>query len=163
MRRTAFGKFFFAPLLFAALVFTVAAPTRADVSAPYPGTQTIVTKKPFKTFVDDLVKAVGANKMGLVAQACADCGARNIGKNIAGNRVIMAFNPHFAVRMLNANVASGIEAPIRLYVMETADGAATLTYRAPSAIFAPYKTPALDEMTKELDVIFKKIVADSLK
>jgi hypothetical protein len=34
-----------------------------------------------------------------------------------------------------------------------------VTYRKPSAVFAPYEVPALDEMAKELDEIFAKIAA----
>ena len=60
--------------------------------------------------------------MGIVAQACADCGANAIGVTIPGNRVIMVFRPDFAVRMLDASVAAGIEAPLRLYVTERPDG-----------------------------------------
>ena len=40
---------------------------------------------------------------------------------------------------------------------EGADGTATLTYRRPSAVFAPYESPALDEMAQELDRIWQKI------
>ncbi|MBL4720458.1 MAG: DUF302 domain-containing protein [Alphaproteobacteria bacterium] len=163
MRRTTLAKIFIAPLLLLGLVLTLTTPARADTAAPYPGTVTFESKKPFKTLVDDLKKAIGANKMGLVAQACADCGARSIGKTIPGNRVIMAFNPHFAVRMLNANLAAGIEAPIRFYITENADGSAALTYRTPTSVFAPYKTPTLDVMARELDPIFEKIAADALR
>lgn len=35
-------------------------------------------------------------------------------------------------------------------VTEEADGTATVAYRAPSAVFAPYRNGALDEMAKEL-------------
>jgi uncharacterized protein (DUF302 family) len=40
--------------------------------------------------------------------------------------------------VLGASVAAGIEAPIRIYVTENQDGTATLSYKKPSAVFAPY-------------------------
>ncbi len=123
----------------------------------------IETGTPFAAFVDKLTAAVSANKMGIVAQACADCGAKSIGVAIPGNRVIMVYRPDFAVRMLKASVASGIEAPLRLYVTERPDGSARLTYRLPSHVFGAYQVAALDEMGKELDVIVAKIVADATK
>ena len=48
-----------------------------------------------------------------------------------------------------------------MYVTENADGSASLTYRTPSAVFAPYKNDRLDELAKELDPIFERIVRDA--
>ena len=96
--------------------------------------------------------------MGIVGDACATCGAKSIGVTIPGNRVIMIFNSHFAVRMLGASVAAGVEAPLRLYVTERADGSARLSYRLPSHVFAPYAVADLDAMARQLDGIFAKIV-----
>ena len=140
-----------------------ATPVVAENPAPYSGTKVIETGTPFAAFVDKLTAAVSANKMGLVAQACADCGAKSIGVAIPGNRVIMVYRPDFAVRMLEASVAAGIEAPLRLYVTERPDGTARLTYRLPSHVFGAYHVGALDEMANELDVIVAKIVADATK
>lgn len=147
----------------ASIAMLAAAPgARAEgVAAPYSGTKTIETGQPFDGFVERLIAAVKANKMGLVAQACADCGARSIGVTIPGNRVIMVYRPDFAVRMLKASEAAGMEAPLRLYVTEQPDGNANLTYRLPSHVFGAYEVTALDEMAAELDVIFAKIVADA--
>jgi uncharacterized protein (DUF302 family) len=96
--------------------------------------------------------------MGVVGNACVTCGAKAIGVKIPGNRVMMIFNPHFAVRMLKASEAAGIEAPLRLYITEQPNGKARLTYRLPSHVFGAYKVSALDEMAKELDIIFERIV-----
>ena len=43
-----------------------------------------------------------------------------------------------------------------------ADGSANLTYRTPTAVFAPYKSAALDEMAAELDAIFAAIAAQAV-
>jgi len=75
----------------------------------------------------------------------------------------MIFHPRFAVRMLKASVAAGIEAPLRLYLTENVDGTARLTYRLPSHVFGAYDVPALDVMGRELDRIVAKIVADAAK
>ncbi|MBC8158507.1 MAG: DUF302 domain-containing protein [Alphaproteobacteria bacterium] len=133
----------------------------AENPAPYPGTRIVDTGKPFAVFLDDLLGAIKTHKMGVVAQACADCGAKSIGVTIAKNRVVMIFRPDFAVRMLKASVAAGIEAPLRLYVTEQADGNAQLTYRQPSAVFGVYKVPELDEMATDLDGIVDRIVTEA--
>ncbi len=144
--------------LFIMFFALLALPVRAENPTPYPGTKVIETGQPFGAFIKKLTAAIGANKMGIVGDACATCGAKAIGVKIPGNRVLMIFNPHFAVRMLKASEAAGIEAPIRLYVTERPNGNARLTYRPPSSVFAPYDVPALNEMAKELDVIFQRIV-----
>jgi uncharacterized protein (DUF302 family) len=64
--------------------------------------------------------------------------------------------------MLEASVAAGIEAPLRLYVTENADGTARVTYRSPGATFAPYGNGKLDALARELDPILKGIVADAV-
>ena len=138
-------------------------PAYAEDSTPYSGTQIINTGQSFDAYVGKLKAAISSQRMGIVAEACATCGAKSLGINIPGNRVIMVFNPKFAVRMLKASKASGIEAPLRLYVTEEAGGLARLTYRLPSHVFAPYNVPELNEMAKELDQIVKKIVAAAAK
>lgn len=147
-----------AALLAALLPFAAA---RADNPAPYPGTVTVKTAHPFDTLVARLEKAIADNKMGLVAQASASRGAAGRGVKIPGNVVLMVFRNDYAVRMLEASVPAGIEAPVRIYVTENADGTASITYRAPSAVFAPYGSAKLDAMARELDPIFERIVKDA--
>ena len=122
----------------------------------------VETQQPFEAYVAKLKNSISVHKMGIVGEACATCGAKAIGAKIAGNRVIMVFNPYFAVRMLRLSIPAGIEAPLRLYVTENDDGIAQLSYRKPSDVFAPYHVKALDEMAQELDVIFEEIVQGSL-
>ena len=137
-------------------------PLMAENPTPYSGMQIVSTGKPFMAYHDKLLEVIKANKMGVVAHACADCGAKKVlDQTIAKNRVIMVFHPRFAVRMLEASVASGIEAPLRLYLTEEPDGSAKLTYRLPSHVFGAYEVEALDEMAGELDAIIAKIVDEA--
>jgi uncharacterized protein (DUF302 family) len=129
--------------------------------ASLPGTVTVKTSHDFDSLVNRVEKAVANHKMGLVAQASASRGAVARGVKIPGNAVLMVFRNDYAVRMLKASVPAGIEAPLRIYITENTDGTASLTYRTPSAVFAPYRNTALDEMAKELDGIFEGIVRDA--
>ena len=144
--------------LFAVLVSLGAS---ADNPTPFPGTHVIKTAHSYQAMVEMLPKAVAKNKMGVVARASATLGAKKIGITIPGNMVVMVFHPRFAVRMLDASVPAGIEAPLRFYITENADGTTTLTYREPSSVFAPYENVDLDKMAKELDAIFARIAADA--
>lgn len=136
-----------------------AAPLHAQQAEPL----AVNTGKPFDQYVTDLKAAIKANELGIVAEACATCGAKALGVTIPGNRVIMVFHPRFAVRMLKASIPAGIEAPLRLYVTEQEDGTAKLTYHRPSTVFSPYEVAELDIMARELDEIFHKIIQDSLQ
>lgn len=145
--------------LAAILTLGLASPAwAADAGFPYPGTVTIETAHGFDALIGQLEQSIADHKMGLVAQASASRGAAARGVKIPGNTVLMVFRNDYAVRMLKESVAAGIEAPLRLYVTENADGTASVTYRLPSAVFAPYDSRELDDMAKELDVIFRNIV-----
>jgi len=150
-------------IVFVILMTVFATTANAQVATPYSGTKIIETDKPFATFVRDLRTAIRANRMGIVAEACATCGAKSLGITIPGNTVIMVFNPKFAVRMLKLSTAAGIEAPLRFYVTEQKNGDAQLTYRLPSHVFKAYQVPALTDMGRELDGVLSAIVTAALK
>ncbi len=144
------------PFLIAPMLALMLAASPA--SAGPPGTKVMPTKHAYGALVDRLDSAIEAAGMFAVTRASASVGARGRGIKIAGNMVIGVYRNDFAVRMLEASVESGIEAPIRFYITENPDGTATLRYRAPSSVFAPYDGGAkLEAMARELDTIFAKI------
>lgn len=145
----------------AALLLFVCTAARAENATPYSGTRILETGKPFLPYVDALKKSIRDNKMVLIGLACATCGAKAIGEAVAGNRVFLFFNPHYAVRMLRASEAAGIEAPIRIYVTETSEAKARVTYRLPSHTFGAYEVEALETLGTDLDKAVEKILADA--
>ena len=136
-------------------------PAFAENSTPYPGTRVVKTTHAFDALRQRLESAVEKNGVFVVTRASASAGAKRRGVDIPGNMVIGVYRNDFAVRMLKASVPAGLEAPLRFYLTENPDGSATLTYRMPSAVFAPYGSPALDALARELDVIWEKIVTDA--
>lgn len=126
------------------------------------GWTVIETPHGFKELSDKLDAAIKAEGMLKVTQASASAGARGAGITIPGNKVVGVYRNDFARRMLAASVAAGIEAPIRFYITEEADGAATLSYVTPTTVFAPYFDEggaALEALAAELDVVFAAIAA----
>lgn len=119
---------------------------------------TIPAPHDFKTLVSRLEDAVTKNDMLVVAKASASAGAEKRGLKIPGDAVIMVFRNDFAVRMLQADAGAGLEAPMPIHVFEAPNGSVYIAYRRPSAVFGPYHTVALDEMARELDTIFDRIV-----
>ena len=153
-------------VLFLGLIFLSAQPatSRAGTWGDLPGWSVTKTPHAYQTLIERLNTAVKANKMGLVIRASATVGAKKVlKKTIPGKMVVGVYRPHFAVRMLAASVPAGIEAPIRFYITENPDGTATLSYKKPSTVFAPYVDGGekLKEMAQELDAMFAKIAKEA--
>ncbi|MDX1575770.1 MAG: DUF302 domain-containing protein [Kiloniellales bacterium] len=149
--------------LAALLAATVLVAAAHAIRAAPPGFTSFATSHDFQTLVERVKAAVEANGMFVVTRASASKGAASRGLAIPGNMVLGVYRNDFAVRMLEASVPAGIEAPIRFYVTENADGTASLSYRAPSAVFAPYEDggEALVALAGELDRIFAAIAAQA--
>ena len=145
-----------------AFVFSFTGLAQAEME-PRSGWSVASTGKSYTALIDDLKSAVKSNGFGVVTQAGPTGAAKSRGITIPGNRVIGVFNNVYAVRTLEISTAAMIEAPIRFYVTENADGTADLSYKLPSTVFAPYmdEAPALAEVAAELDVIFAEISASA--
>ena len=152
-------------LLLGALALAADSAAAQEWSAP-PGWEVAKTRHSYANLIERLDAAVKANKMGLVTRASATLGAKKmLNQTIPGNMVIGVYRPDFAVRMLAASVPAGIEAPIRFYITENGNGTATLSYKKPSAVFAPYADggAALRELAAELDTVFAKIAKEAAR
>ena len=151
-------------IFFVMLIFPVLA--AAQSVAPRDGWVVIDTGKDHATLLKDLISAVTANSMAVVTQAGPTDAAKSRGITIPENRVIGVFNNEFAVNILALSTAAMIEAPIRFYVTENTDGTATLSYKTPGFVFAPY----LDEggkrlagLAAQLDAIFETIARSATR
>ena len=142
-------------------VLAVAEPLAAKDIGARDGWTVVPTGKSYDVLVKSVIAATKANKMGVVTQAGPTRAAAARGVTIPGNRVIGVFNNHFAVEILNLSTAAMIEAPIRIYVTENGDGTATVSYKHPSTVFAPYMDEggsALADLAGQLDQKFAAIV-----
>jgi uncharacterized protein (DUF302 family) len=120
----------------------------------------------FEDLVSATRAAISTNGLAVVTQAGPTDAAAARGITVPGNRIIGAFNNDFAVRILALNTEAMIEAPIRFYVTENSDGTATLSYKTPSFVFAPYLEvggDALAQIADELDDVFADVAADAVK
>ncbi|WP_104018241.1 DUF302 domain-containing protein [Roseovarius nitratireducens] len=145
-------------LKFLTIFLLLAAPAQA--LGPRDGWIVHDTDKSYTDLVQAVRDAVSEAPIAIVTQASASDGARMQGHTIPGNRVFGLYRNDYARRMLDASVAAGIEAPIRLYVTEEADGTATLSYKTPSHVFAPYAEEggaALRALADELDAVFEDV------
>lgn len=133
---------------------------RASEIAPRDGWQILATQHSYGELVDRVKAAVKAEGMLLVTQASASAGAKGRGLTIPGNKIMGVYRNDYALRMLEASVAAGIEAPIRFYITQNANGTAILSWKTPSFVFAPYMDEggeALSALARELDSVFQTI------
>lgn len=140
-------------LCYAALLTPFAFTTTAETLQPRDGWVVIETSKSFEQLVTDVKAATKAKGMGVVTQAGPTGAAAKRGITIPGNRIIGVFNNDFAVKILATSTAAMIEAPIRFYVTEDDNGRATLSYKTPNHVFAPY----MDEGGADLGILAAKM------
>ncbi len=143
----------------------IAAQAHAGSIAPREGWAVHDTAQGYSELLDSLKAAIKAEGMFIVTQAGPTGAAKQRGITIPGNRVVGVYRNDYAVRALATSTAAMIEAPIRFYVTENDDGTATLSYRTPSAVFAPYLDEggdALSAIAAELDAIFAAIAAGAV-
>jgi uncharacterized protein (DUF302 family) len=148
------------------VLFVVASSASAGSVNQRDGWVVINSNQSYPALVQRLDAAVKAENMGLVTSASASEGAKAAGIAIPGNRIVGVFRNDFARRMLSASVSAGIEAPIRFYVTENPDRTATLSYKKPSFVFAPYfdeDGDALKALAAELDGNFARIADAATK
>ncbi|QOR39792.1 DUF302 domain-containing protein [Billgrantia diversa] len=144
----------------AGLALILAAPLAADVDWPQEGWEVRSTEIDYDELLSALKEAVEAEEMAVVTEAGPTEAAANRGVTIPGNRVVGVFRNDYAVKILKLSVPAMIEAPIRFYVTENENDSATLSWKTPSHVFAPYAEqagPELESVAEELDAIFNAI------
>lgn len=149
-------------LLLPLALICAASAAAAQSIAPRAGWSVEATAKSYDQLIADLKSAVKAQGLIVVTQAGPTKAAAARGITIPGNRILGVFNNDYAVKVLDASTAAMIEAPIRFYVTEDPNGSATLSYKLPSHVFAPYMDDggsALAALAAQLDGDFAAIAA----
>ncbi|MGM0913456.1 MAG: DUF302 domain-containing protein [Pseudomonadota bacterium] len=143
----------------------LAAPLVAETEWPEQGWEVHATSMSYPRLLDELKAAVEAEGMFVVTEAGPTEAAASRGVTIPGNRVIGVFRNDYAVEILRLSVPAMIEAPMRFYVTEENDGSATLSWKAPSHVLAPYigeDGEELEVIAEELDEVFAAIARSAL-
>jgi len=144
----------------ACLLITLPVAAHAGAISPREGWVVHDTDQTYAELLANTKAAIKAEGMFLVTEAGPTEAAANRGVTIPGNRVLGVYRNDYAVRAIRLSVPAMIEAPIRLYVTENADGAATLSYKTPTHVFAPYMAEGgakLEALAEELDQVFAAI------
>lgn len=127
---------------------------------------TYETNIPYSELYPKLKLALEASPLRQITTASASAGAKGRGITIPGNRVVGVYNNFFALRMLEASIAAGMEAPLRFYLTERSDGGSNLTYAIPTETFRPYFEDGgkdLMSMARELDGLMDEVAKATVK
>ena len=120
--------------------------------------KTITTALTPEQAVDRLLGAIEAVGLRLVAHINGQANAAKLGKVVPADQILEVFRPDFAIRVWNACKPAGHDIPLRIHVYE--EGPYTrVACRMPSTVFTPFRSAELDEIGRELDPLFERILA----
>jgi len=88
---------------------------------------------------------------------------RRGGYAIGPARQILFFHPRFVARLLAADPAALLEAPLKLAILELPGGTVSVRWIDPAAAFARYGSAELADLGTELAELCDNIVATSLR
>ncbi len=119
--------------------------------------KTFTTTLSAEDAVASLLAGIEAENMRVVAHINGQANAAKIGKQVPADQILEIFRPDFAVRVWEACKPAGHDIPIRIHIYEEGDEV-KIACRMPGEVFSPFESAPLDEIGKELDVIFNNIL-----
>ncbi len=116
------------------------------------------TTVPFETVLTRLRQAIEAVGFWVLHEIDPQKVLQRGGHAIDPARQVLFFHPDLMVRLLQANPAALLEAPLKLAVMQRPDGAVSIRWHDPAAAFARYGNLVLAELGQELAARCEQIV-----
>ncbi len=113
---------------------------------------------PFEEVLTRLRQAVEAAGLWVLHEIDPQKVLQRGGYDIGPARQILFFHPDLMVRLLQANPAALLEAPLKLAVMQQPDSTATIRWHDPAAAFGRYGNPVLAELGQDLASRCQQIV-----
>ncbi|WP_166652527.1 DUF302 domain-containing protein [Enterovirga rhinocerotis] len=114
----------------------------------------------FVETISRLKRAIEGQDLWIVAEIDPQMLLSKGGFAILPTRQILFFHPRYMARLLSANAAGIVEAPLKFVIMERPDGTVILLYPEPGQSFA--KHPGLSELGEELGQVVTRI-ADEMR
>lgn len=119
--------------------------------------KTFTTPMSAEDAVKALLAGIEAQNMRVVAHINGQANAAKMGKEVPADQILEIFRPDFAIRVWAACKPAGHDIPLRIHVYEEGDEV-KVACRMPTEVFAPFASNDLDEIGKELDIIFDAIL-----
>lgn len=113
---------------------------------------------PFEDVLTRLRSAIGAAGLWVLHEIDPQKVLARAGRAIGPARQILFFHPDLMVRLLQANQAALLEAPLKLALLKQADASVTIRWTDPTAAFARYGHPDLADLGQDLARRCRQIV-----
>jgi uncharacterized protein (DUF302 family) len=108
------------------------------------------TPLPFEEVLTLLRQAIKAAGLWVLHEIDPQTVLHRGGYDIGPARQILFFHPDLMIRLLHANPAALLEAPLKLAVMQQPDGTVTIRWHDPAVAFGRYGNPVLTDMGQDL-------------
>ena len=115
-----------------------------------------ISKYSFDDTVELLKGAIEEQNLMVIKEIDAQKMLRMVDVKTKGMKQVLFFHPRFMKRIMGINKHATIEPPLKIAVMEKADGKVMVKYIKPSYIFGRYN--GLGEIGDEFDGLVAKIV-----
>jgi uncharacterized protein (DUF302 family) len=140
-----------------ALVAAASSGASAQMTPPPDFLVTSPSSHDFDETVALLKQAIGAENLMVIDEINPQQMMRLVGMRTGGMRQLLFFHPRYMKAIIGANPNGGIEAPLKVLVMERPDGKTVVRYHDLKHLFAPYA--GLEEIASEMQGAMERIVA----
>lgn len=124
------------------------------------GRATAKSKYPFNETVSRIKQAIEAQEMMVIQTVDMQAMLQMVGVQAKGMQQVLFFHPRYGKAIYESDRMAGIEAPLKLVVME-GDMGTVISYYKPSHVFATY--PKLKALGDELDGVLGRIAEAATK
>jgi uncharacterized protein (DUF302 family) len=132
----------------------------SEVAAGFQNVRT--TSRPYGEIVESMELSIAANGLWVLGKVDAQAFVRRAGYVIPGTVQVLAFHPRYMVRLLEADQAALLAAPLKFAVVEKADGAVAVSWSNQVSAFGHYDSAALRELGEELASLCVIVVEQAL-
>jgi uncharacterized protein (DUF302 family) len=122
-----------------------------------------VSNAPFEEVIWRLREAIEATGFWVLQEINSTMLLKRGGYGAAPVRQILFFHPRFMARILEADSAAVLEAPLKTAILELPGGIVQVRWTDPAALFARYGSEPLAELGRELAVACEEIADATMR
>ncbi|MDR4483948.1 MAG: DUF302 domain-containing protein [Nitrospirales bacterium] len=120
-----------------------------------------VSSLPYTRAVSKIEAAIRSAKLMVVGEPNYQMMQRMVGRERKGGKAYFIFRPDLGTPIFENDANGAMEVPLKILIMEQADGKTVIRYKKPSTILDDYE--GLSGLANQLDEIMAKIAEAGIK